>query len=73
MHPILLQAQQLESSLCSQCNIRLYSATNVIGEAVLLAIHLSGLTQSSQNKSILPLDIESTINILSSLLMLVAK
>ena len=50
----------------------MYSArtANVITEAVLLANYLSGLTQSTQNESILPLDIESTIKILSSLLKL---
>ena len=67
-HCILLQAQQLESSLCIHCRTRIGG----IGGLVQLAILLSGLTQPSQNKSILPLDIESTISILSSLLKLVA-
>ena len=74
MYPVLLQAQRLESSVCSHCRsgVQVYSArtVNVITEAVLLANYLSGLTQSTQNESILPLDIESTINILSSLLKL---
>lgn len=43
---------------------------NVSAKVIMLTTSLSELTQPLQNKSILPLDIEDTNNILSTLLML---
>lgn len=62
----------MESSLCDDCGDLAggNSVGNVIIEAIWLAIRLARLTQPTQNISILPLDIESAISTISSLLML---